>query len=342
MKYARRASLWVAGVVLVPSATGGCTGKHSALDPAGPQAARLAGLTWIFMGVSALVFVIVVGCLVWALVRRRSAPIVGVVAPDAVSRRTLHRAIAAASGISALILLGLLIASAMVGHASAATDALAPISIRVIGHQWWWEFQYSDTDPSKIVATANELHLPVGRTAILELTSHDVIHSFWVPRLAGKTDLIPSRINRSKLTIDAPGRFRGQCAEFCGQQHAHMAFWVIAEPERDFQAWLEHERAPVTPPSGAEAERGAMLFASGPCPMCHTVRGTDAAATVGPDLTHLAARSSLGSGVYPNSRDHLRTLITNMQRMKPGALMPNIALGEDDLSALTSYLRGLQ
>ncbi|HMI84191.1 MAG TPA: cytochrome c oxidase subunit II [Polyangiaceae bacterium] len=328
-------------LTLLTLAVGGC-GEHSALQPAGEHAARLAGLTWIFIGVCAAVFVIVMVYLLWALVRPRAAPMVTIVAPDPTSLGKLHRAIAVAGGLTALTLLGLLVASAMAGHAEAASEVRLPMSIRVVGHQWWWEFEYTDPDVSKTVTTANEIHVPVGRTILLELSSHDVIHSFWVPRLAGKIDLIPSRTNQTKLLVDAPGRFRGQCAEFCGYQHAHMAFWIIAEPERDFEAWLQHERAPATPPADESTRRGAQLFASGPCPMCHTVRGTDAAATVGPDLTHIAGRSTLASGAFPNTRDHLRTLVTNIQRMKPGALMPDMALPADDLDVLMSYLRGLQ
>ncbi len=331
---------FLASVVLVTIC--GCHGEHSTLDPAGLPAARLAGLTWIFIAICTGVFAIVMLFLLLALARRRAAPVLPIISPDPRSVASIHRTIAVASAVSALTLIALLIASAMVGHAEAATEVRTPISLRVKGHQWWWEFQYTDADPSKTVTTASELHVPVGRTILLELSSQDVIHSFWVPRLMGKIDLIPSRTNQARLVVDAPGRFRGQCAEFCGHQHAHMAFWVIAEEDREFQAWLEHERAPAQPPVDDAARRGAEIFASGPCAMCHTVRGSDAAATVGPDLTHLAGRSTLGSGSFPNTHDRLRALITNMQEMKPGALMPAMAMGDDDKDALMSYLRGLQ
>jgi cytochrome c oxidase subunit II len=319
----------------------GCGGEHSALDPAGPYATRLAGLIWIFILICTGVFVIVMGFLTWALVRQRAAPMIPIAKPDPTSMAKLHRAISIAGAMTTLTLLGLLVASAMTGHAEAASEVRAPVSIRVIGHQWWWEFQYTDADVSKTVTTAGEFHVPVGRTILLELTSQDVIHSFWVPRLAGKIDLIPSRVNQAKIVAHAPGRFRGQCAEFCGYQHAHMAFWVIAESESEFEAWLQHERAPAAPSVDDAARRGAEVFATGPCPMCHTIRGTDAAATIGPDLTHIAARSTLASGALPNTRDHLRSLVTNIQRTKPGALMPTIALGDNELDALVHYLRGL-
>jgi cytochrome c oxidase subunit 2 len=273
--------------------------------------------------------------------RRRPPSTTPVVEPDAGTRRKLVRSIALATIASTLTLIALLVTSAAAGHALVRTDD-PPISIRVTGAQWWWQVEYPDADVSKAVTTANEIHVPVGRTLAFELRSQDVIHSFWVPRLTGKIDLIPSRINFITLRVDQPGRYRGQCAEFCGYQHAHMAFWIIAEPQAQFDAWLDHERSPSPSPSDARAIRGQQVFLSGPCVMCHTVRGTVAGATFGPDLTHVASRTTLAAGILPNSRDQRARWLAHAQTLKPGARMPSITLADDDFAALLVYLEVLR
>jgi cytochrome c oxidase subunit 2 len=320
----------------------GCGGVQSALDPAGPEAAKLARLTWVFIAVSACVFVLVVVYLAVALFRRRAPSSRPVVEPDARTRRKLGRSIGVATAATVLTLVALLASSAAAGHVLSRIDEPPPVSIRITGYQWWWQVQYPAADVSKTVTTANEIHVPVGRTIAFELRSQDVIHSFWVPRLTGKIDLIPSRINFTKLRVDQPGRFRGQCAEFCGYQHAHMAFFIVAEAQSDFDAWLDRQRAPAAPPSTERAERGRQVFFSNPCVMCHGIRGTDAGATFGPDLTHLATRDTLAAGILSNDGSRRIDWISHAQSLKPGSRMPSMGLTSDDLTALSDYLAGLR
>ncbi|MFL5301916.1 MAG: c-type cytochrome, partial [Anaeromyxobacteraceae bacterium] len=193
-----------------------------------------------------------------------------------------------------------------------------------------------------IRAVARGLHLPVGVPVQVKLTSRDVIHSLWIPSLHGKKDLVPGRQNELTLEASQPGTFRGQCAEFCGQQHAKMALWVVAEAPPDFQRWLDAQRRPASPPSSDEARRGEQLFVNGACAMCHRVAGTTAAASMGPDLTHLASRKTIGAGSLPNTRGHLGGWIVDSQAVKPGNKMPPIALQGDELQALLTYLEGLR
>jgi cytochrome c oxidase subunit 2 len=212
----------------------------------------------------------------------------------------------------------------------------------VTGHQWWWEFEYLHPQPSLSVTTANELHLPVGRPVVFRLQSADVIHSFWVPNLHGKIDLIPGRQTATWLQADRPGVSRGQCAEYCGAQHAHMALSVIAEPAGDFERWLAGQRAVAPAPSTPEQSRGLAVVERGPCAMCHTIRGTAAGARLGPDLTHFATRSTIGAGTAPNTRGHLAGWIADPQRLKPGNRMPPTGLSPADLQAVLAYLEILK
>jgi cytochrome c oxidase subunit 2 len=214
--------------------------------------------------------------------------------------------------------------------------------VDVVGHQWWWEIVYRDSQADRMVFTANELHVPVGRPVRLVLSSRDVIHSFWVPSLHGKTDLIPGKTNEITIQADAPGTYRGQCAEFCGYQHAKMGLVVIAEDERSYRAWREAQRRSAVEPVTAEARRGREVFLSTSCVMCHTVRGTIAGATVGPDLTHVASRLTIGAGSLPFTRGHLQGWVANPQSVKPGALMPATALPSQDLQALVTWLEELK
>lgn len=213
----------------------------------------------------------------------------------------------------------------------------AGLTIDVIGHMWWWEARY----PNGAV-TANEIHIPVGEPVRLALTSADVIHSFWVPQLQVKADQIPGRVNFLWLQADEPGRYRGQCAEFCGLQHAQMIFYVIADPPEAFSAWLAHEATPAARPASASAARGMDVFTSGSCAGCHTIRGTTATGEVAPDLTHLAIRETIGAGVLLNTRQDLARWVTNAQTAKPGAVMPPTELSPEDLQAVLDYLQSLE
>ena len=212
------------------------------------------------------------------------------------------------------------------------------MSVEVIGHDWWWEVRY----PGTRAVTANEIHIPVRTRVDMLGTTADVIHSFWVPELNRKADLIPGRVNRLLLDANRLGEYRGQCAEFCGQQHAHMAMYVFAEPSDTFRKWLANEALPARKPATAQAREGERLFLSLPCSGCHTIRGTSADGTIGPDLTHLATRTTLAALTLPNDPPDLANWIENPQRYKPGSKMPGFALTSSERDALVAYLDGLK
>jgi cytochrome c oxidase subunit 2 len=320
-------------------------GPSSALAPAGPQAARLAHVTWAFILVCAVVYILVIAALIAAVLRRqrdRDREEGG-----GFDERRRLRVVAAAGALTTLTLIGLLIVTVRAGHGlNPMRGAHDTLMVKVTGRQWWWEFQYPGAAPDDRVTTANELHIPVGRPILLELVSRDVIHSFWVPSLHGKRDLIPGHDSTTYIQADHAGVYRGQCAEFCGAQHAKMGFIVVAQQPDDFERWLEQQRKPAVAPGGAilssQARHGQDLFLRGTCPMCHTVSGTPAGATMGPDLTHVAARSTLAAGSVPNVRDHLTSWIADAQAIKPGNRMPPTPLAAGDLNDLVSYLETLQ
>ena len=219
------------------------------------------------------------------------------------------------------------------------TDASPPrdaLTIEVTGHQWWWEFRY----PGLGIVTANELHVPVGRPISLDLKTADVIHSFWIPRLGGKRDLVGGKVNNLTFTVDAPGEYPGQCAEFCGLSHANMRLLVVAQSTADFDAWSKRLATAPTPPSG-EAAKGGEAFLAGGCAACHTIRGI-AAGVVGPELTHVASRRTLAAGILKNTPEDLARWLRNPPAIKPGALMPKLPLTDEQVSALTHYLGSLK
>jgi cytochrome c oxidase subunit 2 len=230
----------------------------------------------------------------------------------------------------------------MIGSLSSVARGQAPLTIEVVGHQWWWEFLYRDTVPDHEVWTANELHIPVGRAVRLRGTARDVIHSFWVPNLHGKRDLIPGHVNTGVLRADSAGRWTGECGEFCGHQHANMRFVVVAEPPAAFNRWYEEQLAAAAQPADSAARRGQDVFLSSGCVLCHQINGTPAGGRVGPNLTHLASRAMIGAGALPNTRGHLAGWVVDPQRIKPGVKMPPQNLSPDDLNALLDYLRSLR
>jgi cytochrome c oxidase subunit 2 len=212
----------------------------------------------------------------------------------------------------------------------------------VRGYQWWWEVTYGDAQPARVFTTANEIHVPVGRRVSIELAAADVIHSFWVPNLAGKQDLISGRDNQIAFTADRAGIYRGQCAEFCGLQHAHMGLLVVAQSPDEFDVWRNAQLASATAPGDAEQQGGERVVTGKACAACHTIRGTAAAGTLGPDLTHLASRSYIAAGVLPMTRGSLAAWIADPQTIKPGNNMPMVPLTADELRAASAYLASLK
>jgi cytochrome c oxidase subunit 2 len=319
----------------------------SVLDPAGPQAAAIAALWDVFLWISIAVFALVIGGFALATVRavrrRRRSGDGDPLTEQAASERRLIRGVVAAGAITVATLLGLLIASIRTGSALAALeDDADALNIRITGRQWWWQIEYEHDDPRRSATTANELHVPIGRTVHLELTSADVIHSFWVPSIHGKKDLIPGRVNRTWIRIDEPGEYRGQCAEFCGLEHARMAITVHADPPEVFDAWLAHQREAAAPPAAADAVRGQRVFTGSPCVLCHAIAGTTAGGRLGPDLTHLASRTTLAAGALPNTIGNLAGWILDPHSVKPGTHMPATSLPSADLHDLLAYLEGLR
>jgi cytochrome c oxidase subunit 2 len=308
-------------------------GAHSSLDAAGAQASHIAGVWWMFLAVTAVVYVAVMVTLILALTRRVNG------ARDEHRRKTV---VMVATAVTSFLLLVMLAESVLASHALDGLNAEPQISVHVVARQWWWEFQYEADPVSQMVTTANELHVPVGKTVSLKLDSRDVIHSFWVPALDGKHDLIPGRTRVTTILAERPGVYRGQCAEFCGDQHTHMGLIVIAESPDEFERWLHHQRSAAATPVEERARHGREVFLRGPCVLCHTVAGTSAAASAGPDLSHMADRMTLAAGTLSNTREHLAGWIQGSQTIKPGNHMPNIALPAEELDALLSYLETLK
>ncbi len=321
--------------------------QQSAVDAAGPQAGRIETLFWFFVALLGAIFVIVMSFTLWTLVRR-PAPIDQesldrTHQPSAETEERLTRVVVAAGGVMLVILLALIVISVSTGKSIAsASSRRDAVVVEVTGNQWWWTVRYVNDDPRRIVVTANEIHVPVGRPVMIRGTSQDVIHSFWVPNLQGKRDLIPSRITTEWFQADQPGQFRGQCAEFCGLQHAHMAMWVVAEPPDQFEAWIERQLQPAAPPSDPEKIRGQQVFLSHACVLCHSIQGTPAAGQVGPDLTHLASRLSIAAGTLPNTRGSLAGWIADPQNIKPGTHMATVPVASQDMQPLLDYLESLQ
>jgi cytochrome c oxidase subunit II len=215
--------------------------------------------------------------------------------------------------------------------------------IRIIGHQWWWEIEYLNDDVSKEFTTANELHLPVGIPVNIELETRDVMHSFWIPALHGKVDLIPGMKNYIRIEASDPGEYTGQCAEFCGTEHALMRLLAVAQPPEDYEAWLAAQRTPGAEPTSPQGVAGMQQFVGGPCAMCHTIRGTTAGGRVAPDLTHIGSRKLIAANVYPNNNAYLEAWVTHAQSLKPDSQMPNLTeFSGKQLQDLVAYLRQLQ
>jgi cytochrome c oxidase subunit 2 len=315
----------------------------SALDPHSPAASVIATNSWILFGLAAAGCLLVFGLLLYALWRRPPAEAApnrerGDVVVD--HRRVSSTAWIVGGGIIMPAVILVIVFGLGVGTLNAQPSHAAPgdAQISVIGHQWWWEVYY----PAGDFYTANEIHIPVGQDVAIQLTTADVIHSFWVPELAGKLDLIPGQTNTLVLHADQAGDYRGQCAEFCGVQHALMAFLVVAQPADQYAAWLSDQAQAALPPVTAAAESGQQVFLGSACVYCHTVRGTNATGQVGPDLTHVGSRRTLAAATLFNGPGSLAGWVIDPQGVKPGNFMPPTDLSGQELQDLLAYLTSLQ
>ena len=323
-----------------------CGGIQNSMNPAGPQAENLSRLWWLMFIVCTIVFVLVMIALLLALRKRNPEPLAKatpVLEPPQDQERRKRNVVLSAVTITVIILWVFLIASYSAGRSMTAELANKNgLSIEVTGHQWWWEVRYQDVDASNIFTTANEIHIPVGVPVTFSLRATDVIHSFWVPNLSGKKDLIPGKINTIWLQADKPGVYRGQCAEYCGLQHAKMALWIVAEPQEQFNAWRQNETQTSVPPANDSQKRGQQVFLSTTCVMCHAINGTPAGSNIGPNLTHIASRNMIAAATMTNTREHLAQWIKDSQQVKPGNKMPQHNFAEQDLQSLLDYLQNLK
>jgi cytochrome c oxidase subunit II len=342
MKFRR--SFLVIALACVLGGLASCQGNQTPLDARGLQAARIERLWWLFFSIVVAVYLIVIAWVGTSLVRSRTSRNQKEIPPELnpAADRRMTVIVGSAIGATVILLFVMLTASVRTGHAIAGLTSKNPVTIDIIGHQWWWEVRYEATQPDQTVVTANEIHIPVGHPVVIKTSSVDVIHSFWAPNLHGKRDLIPGYQNAVWIQADHPGTYRGQCAEFCGHQHAHMAFFVIAEPENKFSEWRAQQISTPAPPGDDVAKKGEQVFLTHTCIMCHTVRGNGSGGKLGPDLTHLASRSTIAAGTLPNNRGNLAGWIVNSQSIKPGNKMPPNPLRSDDLNALLAYLETLK
>jgi cytochrome c oxidase subunit 2 len=312
----------------------GCEGEQSALAPAGRDASRVADLFWVMTAGAAIIWAGVVGLAIYAARAKGT---------------TLDRRRGRLLVVGGGVVFPVVVLSVLLTHSLATLPAfLAPApegatTIEITGVQWWWRVRYLSKEGGVPIELANELHVPVGEPVQLELESADVIHSFWVPSLGGKVDMIPGRRTRLGLEPTKTGVYRGVCAEYCGVSHALMAFYVVVEARADFDRWLAEQSKPARAPEGEVAARGAERFVANGCGACHSVRGTAARGIVGPDLTHVGGRVSLAAGILPRDADAFRRWISRTSAIKPSVHMPAFgALSSEELSALAAYLDGLK
>ncbi len=320
---------------------GAASQVESVLDPAGPVAQALANLSWLLIGGATLIFVAMMALLAWTLLRRARSD-------DRDARGVRSNAWWLIGGG---VVFPVVVLTALLTHESLRIDGLTrphgadELVISVSGRLWWWEVRYRLPDGRTDVVLANEIQLPVGRPVTIGLSSQDVIHSLWIPALAGKVDLIPGKVNQLRLQADRAGSYRGQCAEFCGEQHARMALFAIATPPEEFDRWLAQQAAPAQPPADPQTTRGLQIYVEQRCYQCHQLRGLDlpGGLNVAPDLTHLASRSHLAAGTMPINPETLAAWIADPQQIKPGTRMPSYRhLDEASLQALAAFLAQLK
>jgi cytochrome c oxidase subunit 2 len=310
----------------------GCGSAGSIVNPKGSEADRIAGAWWLMFGLACAVYVVVAALIVYAATRGRRK--------RSADSRLQPNTFIWVGGVAVPFVI-LMVLAVVTVHTTAALrkPSAGALEIDVAGHDWWWAVRYASAG----VTTANEIHLPAGQPVDIRLTSDNVIHSFWVPELAGKEDVIPGQTNHLRFTADDPGTYRGRCAEFCGLQHAHMDIVVVVETPGDFGRWLARRQSFVQEPTSEEEARGAVVFQREACAGCHTVRGTSAQGTVGPDLSDLGGRSGLGAGVLSNTLDNLQDWIRDAPALKPGIGMPSFrSLSPGDVHAIAVYLESLE
>jgi cytochrome c oxidase subunit 2 len=323
------------GLVGVAALLGGCAwdGPQTSLVPRSDFAREILHvygiITWVTLGIAAVVLV----ALTWVLLRFRQRPGAGL-PPQVRGHALLEISWTVAP---AVVLLIIAIPTIEVVFRTQGAPPRGALEVVVRGRQWWWEFYY----PAYQLTTANELHLPAGRPAVLKLEGPDVIHSFWVPQLGGKRDVVPGRLNQLTFTPDTPGEYLGQCAEFCGTAHANMGLRVIVDAADAFERWVATERAPAIRPAEGPAADGAAVFAASACVGCHTVRDVSGG-VIGPDLTHFGRRRTLAAGLLPNTAENLTAWIRDPQRLKPGAKMPALGLSDAQAQSVASYLLSLK
>lgn len=322
-----------AAASLLALTVAGCGGEPSALDPHGRGAREIAELWWVMFGAGTAVMVLVLVVLIRVARRHRA-----VTPADEAERSGRRWVLLGGVVLPIVVIVPISVLTLQTGNALNAPADDDAVEIELTGVQFWWEVVYPETG----AVTANELHIPVDRDVHITMGSRDVIHSFWVPSLHGKVDLLPGETTELVLQADDPGEYEALCAEFCGIQHAHMRLVVIAHEADEFDEWLAGVSADARPPSTAQAREGAAVFHAVGCASCHTIRGTAAQGQVGPDLTHIASRPTLGAGTIDNTRGNLGGWIANPQRIKPGNHMPPSILEGTELIALLDYLESLE
>ncbi len=312
------------------------------LEAAGERAQVILPLTWLTLIISIIVC-IVIGILLWiGVARARSSGGAAETRAVPVDRgRSGLTWIGVGVAISGVPLLATLVWTMVALAEVSGPPAHSTMTLDITAHQWWWEVQYDAAEPDQAFTTANEIHIPAGQRVLVRLHGGDVIHSFWVPKLTGKTDTIPGQTNLSWIEAARPGRYMGQCTEYCGLQHAHMAFEVIADPPKQFAQWRAHQLEPAPQPSTPQQSRG-MALVEYRCGLCHQIRGTQAGAVTAPDLTHLMSRRTIASGTLPTGPGTLAEWIEAPQALKPGNLMPDQHLAPDQLTDVLAYLETLQ
>jgi cytochrome c oxidase subunit 2 len=307
------------------------------LHAAGPSAIPTLHLGWMLTAIAVAVTGVIAALLVGAIIRKRPVAQADSLHADTGGMRWIY----VGTGVSSIVLLAMLVYILITLESVASPPSHPQLTITVTAYDWWWKVEYADDPaPARNFSTANEIHIPVGEPVKIALKSADVIHAFWVPQLAGKTQTIPGQLNEQWVQADRAGIYRGQCSQFCGAQHAHMAFEVVAQSPADFNAWRDAQGQSVAPLSAGAVAAGQHLFAER-CAGCHTIRGTEAEGRQAPDLTHLDSRRTIAAGALANAPDHLLDWIQHAQRIKPESLMPDIALSAGDAAALSAYLATL-